>query len=86
MYKRLLLELRREALNIEERPHKRSSDALLIKMERPNSEKFLRSVTYQGQKLWNELPARVQDLNDRLTFESQILNLIQTEFGTMTNI
>lgn len=57
-----------------------------MRIDRPNSEKLLRSVTYQGPKLWNELPPGVRDLNDTSKFDSEIMKLVQSDFEAMTNV
>lgn len=35
--------------------------------EKSNTSRFIESVTYQGPKLWADLPTHVLDLNDAMT-------------------
>lgn len=46
---------------------------------RPHSVKFLNSITYQGPKLWADLPSHIKILNDVTKFNSEIHKLIQNE-------
>lgn len=50
---------------------------------RPNCVKFLNSVTYQGPKLWANLPAQMKNLNDMSKFSSEVKNLVNDELQTI---
>ena len=50
----------------------RSSKKKLITTRRPKTEKFKRSITYQGPKLWNSLPANFQKADSYHEFKSQV--------------
>lgn len=60
--------------------HTRLLRSYPIKMDRPNSNKFLSSISYQGLKLWSELSP-----NERwmayVPFVSYIKNKIQGEMN-----
>lgn len=46
----------------------------------PRSSKFLDSVTYQGPKLWANLPNHVKNLNDAFASDREIRKIIHEEF------
>ena len=52
----------------------RSSKKRLIKTKKTNNEKFKRSVTYLGAKLWNSLPPDTQKMDHYQIFKSSLLN------------
>lgn len=86
MYIRLLFLSRIESSNVDMRLNTRSGSSLTIKVNRPSSEKFLHSVTYQGMNMWNELSPRVRDVNDISKFDSEVKNLINAEFMSMISL
>ena len=56
----------------------RSSKRKLITFRRPTMEKYRKSITYQGPKLWNNLPAEVQKLDTYPEkFKSNIKKIFQ---------
>ena len=55
----------------------RSSKKKLITSRRPSNEKYKRSITYQGPKLWNSLPSQVQKLDSYYEFKGSIRKLFQ---------
>lgn len=61
------------------RPSTRYSNARPPVFERPNTSRFIQSVTYQRPKLWADLPADLKNLNDISTFDREIRKLIRTE-------
>ena len=50
----------------------RSSKKKLITVRRPKNEKFKRSITYQGPKLWNSLPDYLQKADTYHNFKVQL--------------
>lgn len=84
MYRRLLLQSRGTETHL--RLNTRSNDALLMSIDKPNTERFVRSVTYQGPKLWNELPPNIRNINDCSKFECEVKKLIKAEFEVMTSL
>ena len=48
-----------------------SQNKVLLKIRKPNTEKFKKSLTYKGQKKWNDLPEHFQHLSVRKLFNSQ---------------
>ena len=49
----------------------------LITFRRPTMEKYRKSITYQGPKLWNNLPAQVQKLDTYHEFKSNVKKMFQ---------
>ena len=50
----------------------RSSKKKLITIRRPKNEKFKKSITYQGPKLWNSLPGKLQKIESYQEFKNHI--------------
>ena len=57
----------------------RSSKKKLLSLRKPTNEKYKRSITYQGPKLWNALPGSVQKVQSYYDFKSKIKSLFQTQ-------
>ena len=55
----------------------RSSKKRLLTSRKPTNEKFRRSITYQGPKLWNSLPANIQKLGSYCEFKKEVMRLFQ---------
>ena len=55
----------------------RSSKKKLISSKKPNNEKFRKSITYQGPKLWNNLPAHIQKIDSYHEFKCQIKKIFK---------
>ena len=55
----------------------RSSKKKLFSLRRPANEKYKRSITYQGPKLWNALPGHVQKAQSYFDFKSQVKTIFQ---------
>ena len=53
----------------------RSSKKKLISFRPPTNEKFKKSITYQGPKLWNNLPGHLQKLDSYHEFKAQVTKL-----------
>ena len=53
----------------------RSSKKKLISFRRPNNERYRKSITYQGPKLWNSLPAHIQKMDSYHDFKIQTKKL-----------
>ena len=47
----------------------RNSNKKLMKTKKPNTTKFLNSITYRGPKLWNKLPREIQESDNYYTFK-----------------
>lgn len=86
MFNRMLIQQKDESPENPPGACTRSGDALLMKIDRPFNDKFLRSVTYQGPKLWNELPSHIRNLGDTPTFDREIRNMLRDEFNNLTSI
>ena len=52
----------------------RSSKKKLLRIKKPNTEKFKRSLTYLGPKIWNALPSDLQSIQSKNEFKTKILN------------
>ena len=50
----------------------RSQNKRLLKVKRPKTEKFKKSLTYRGPTKWNNLPARLHDLPTKNLFKLRI--------------
>lgn len=50
----------------------RSMDSPMIHTDRPNSEKFRRSLLYSGSQLWNSLPPDLRNRADYNSFKSSV--------------
>lgn len=69
------------AINLtQSRPLTRYSAARPPIFDKPNTTRFIESVTYQGPKLWADLPSDVKNLNDIRTFDREIRKLTKAEF------
>lgn len=87
MYKRMLLiqsQTRNEFDDSREqiRPMTRYAAARPPIFEKPKTAKFVESVTYQGPKIWAELPNPLKSLNDFPTFDREFRKLIKDDFLT----
>ena len=50
----------------------RSSNKVLLKIKRPNSEKFRKSLAYTGLKRWKSLPAEFHKTEDKPSFKNMV--------------
>ena len=50
----------------------RSQKFKSLRVVRPTLEKFRKSSTYQGPKIWNRLPGPVRELDSRVEYKNQI--------------
>ena len=57
----------------------RSSKLKLLKVKKPNTEKFKRSLTYRGPKKWNALPSDIQLTESRTCFKTKIRSHIEAK-------
>lgn len=83
MYKRALLDANTQIVpesSQNERPNTRYASARPLTFVKPKSSRFLESVTYQGPKLWADLPNNVKNLNDAGTFDKEIRMILHNEF------
>ena len=44
-------------------------------LRKPNTEKYKKSATYKGPKIWNALPLRIQTSDNKITFKSRLKTL-----------
>ena len=51
----------------------RSCTKKLLKLKKTNTERFKRSLTYLGPKLWNALPGDLQFVQSRSEFKTNII-------------
>ena len=56
----------------------RSSKKKQIQTKKPNNEKFKKSVTYIGSRLWNTLPAETQKQSDYQLFKAMLKRHLNT--------
>ena len=54
----------------------RSSHKKLLKVRRPRTEKFKKSLAYQGPKKWNGLPDELHHTHDKCTYKRLVCGLI----------
>ena len=59
-------------------PRTRSSKKKLITLRRPSNEKYRKSLIYQGPKLWNSLPAHLQELESFYEFKAKVSKFYQS--------
>ena len=55
----------------------RSSKKKLFTSRRPTNEKYKKSITYQGPKLWNYLPGHIQKLDTYHEFKKEVKQIFQ---------
>ena len=55
----------------------RSSKKKLMILKKPRTDKFQRSITYRGPKLWNQLPLKIQNADTSTQFKS----LLRIDYG-----
>lgn len=60
-------------------------DTIVLPKEHPRSDRFLRSVSYQGPQMWMELQPEIQWL-DLINFNSRLRELIQDEMSMLISI
>ena len=61
--------------NVRTRSHKKKN----LKIKKPNTERFRRSIAYRGPKLWNLLSQEVQCCDNYLEFKNKIDKIYRTE-------
>ena len=54
----------------------RSSSKTLFKLKKPTTEKYKKSLSYNGFKLWSSLPAGIQSLKESVSFKTRIAMLL----------
>ena len=57
----------------------RSSKKKLISLRKPKNEKYKKSITYQGPKLWNALPGHLQKIESYHEFKTQVKKLFPSK-------
>ena len=57
----------------------RASTKKQLKIARPRSEKFRKSLSYRGPKKWNNLTTEIQTLSSKNEFKAQVSALIDTK-------
>lgn len=81
MYKRVLQnDTESEYESSDGRPVTRFALTCPLSTVRPHSGRFLESVTYQGPKIWAELPNQVKSLNDADSFDREVRRILHVEF------
>lgn len=58
----------------------RSSATALFKTERPRNTRYLRSLLYEGPKMWQELPQEVKNLDNHLVSTDRVKKVIWADF------
>ena len=64
-------------------PPERSSKKKLISLRQPKNERYKKSITYQGPKLWNSLPAHLQKMDSYYDFKKELKKRYQA--GSSSN-
>lgn len=86
MYSRMLAQERGLILN-QNRPQTRFASSRPPLFERPNSDRFLKSITYQAPKLWAELPAwNKKNMNESSFFHREVRKLVKAEMQTIVTL
>ena len=57
----------------------RSSKKKLLAFRRPTNEKYKKSITYQGPKLWNSLPGNLQKMDSYYEFKTQVTKIFKKQ-------
>ena len=63
----------------------RSSKKKLLTLRKPTNEKYKKSITYQGPKLWNNLPGYMQKIQSYHDFKLQVKKLFGPKPKTQLN-
>ena len=61
----------------------RSQKNRQIKVRKPKTERFKKSLTYRGPKKWNALPCDLHHANDKALYKKLVCNLV-TQKGHKT--
>ena len=62
----------------------RSQNKKLLKIRKPNTEKFKKSLAYRGPKSWNALPENIHHTRTRSQFNSQIRAFLEDKIKRQT--
>ena len=54
----------------------RSSGKILLKLRRPRTEKFKKSLAYSGSKKCNDLPIELQIVTNKTSYKSMVTDVI----------
>ena len=57
----------------------RSSNKILMKVKRPCTEKFKRSLAYVGPQKWNALPERFHHTQSKVAYKTLVRNWVNTK-------
>ena len=60
----------------------RSQKKLLLKIKRPYTEKYKKSLSYRGPKKWNSLSAGLQFSCSKIEYKAKVSALMRTKVGT----
>lgn len=52
----------------------------------PKSDRFLKSISYTGPKLWATLPKDLKDINDLDRFKSEMRRKVDVEFSQLQSV
>ena len=52
-----------------------------LKVKKPRSEKFKKSLTYLGPKKWNRLPGALRQIESKLSFKREIAIHVEQKAG-----
>ena len=52
------------------RIYTRRRDAVILKVKRPNCEKYKNNIFYYGSELWNKLPVKTRNIESYEEFKS----------------
>lgn len=74
--------------NVTQSPQRmtRLNTAPVITVTRPNTAVFLRSMSYIGPNLWNNLPTAVRFMTDLDTYKKHIRQRIDSEFSALNAV
>ena len=51
----------------------------LLKVRKPETEKFKKSLAYRGPVKWNSLPTDFHTINNKATFKNMVSTLMNTK-------
>lgn len=85
MYKRMLCD-NGVPITSDDRPMTRYALSQPPEIDTSKTEKFLRSITYQGPKIWADLPNHVKNMNDVAVFVTEVKNMIRSEIASIESL
>ena len=72
--------------DVSQRIQTRSAGKLMFKLRKPRTERFKKSISYKGRKLWNSLQKEVQMIDDYDVFKFRIKNLYRAKINNNESV